>query len=64
MGNSQYFDVLYWRGSHRELTRLIDDGHGQGRGGHSPDFGRALSRQAAAIQVIVDASDPWWRPPP
>ena len=58
MTNSQYFDVLYWTGSHRELTRLIDQGTAKVGVVIPPDFGRRLSRQAADIQVIVDASDP------
>ena len=58
MANSQYFDVLYWVGSHRELTRLIDDGTAKVGVIIPPDFGQRLSRQAADVQVIVDASDP------
>ena len=58
MGNSQYFDVLYYTGSHRELTRLIDEGTAKVGVVIPPDFGRRISRQAADIQVIVDASDP------
>ena len=58
MGNSQYFDVLYWVGSHRELTRLIDEGTAKVGVIIPPDFGQRLSRQAADVQVIVDASDP------
>ncbi|HUO64672.1 MAG TPA: ABC transporter permease [Terriglobales bacterium] len=58
MVNSQYFDVLYWVGSHRELTRLIDEGSAKVGVVIPPDFGRQISRQSADIQVIVDASDP------
>jgi len=58
MGNSQYFDVLYYTGSHRELTRLIDEGTAKVGVVIPPDFGRRMSRQAADLQVIVDASDP------
>lgn len=58
MGNSQYFDVRYWVSSHRELTRLIDQGTAKVGVVIPPDFGRQLARQSADIQVIVDASDP------
>ena len=58
MGNSQYFDVRYYTGSHRELTRLIDEGTAKVGVVIPPDFGRRMSRQAADLQVIVDASDP------
>ena len=42
----------------RELTRLIDEGRAKVGVVIPPDFGRRISRQAADIQVIVDASDP------
>ena len=58
MGNSQYFDVRFWVSSHRELTRLIDQGTAKVGVVIPPDFGRQLSRQSADVQVIVDASDP------
>jgi len=58
MGNTQYFDVRYWVSTHRELTRLIDEGKAKVGVVIPPDFGRRLSRQAADVQVIVDASDP------
>jgi drug efflux transport system permease protein len=58
MANTQYFDVRYWVGSHRELARLIDQGTAKVGVVIPPDFGRQLSRQSADIQVIVDASDP------
>jgi ABC-2 type transport system permease protein len=58
MSNSQYFDVRYWVSSHRELTRLIDQGTAKVGVVIPPDFGRQLSRQSADVQVIVDASDP------
>ena len=58
MANTQYFDVRYWVSSHRELARLIDQGTAKVGVVIPPDFGRQLSRQAADIQVIVDASDP------
>jgi len=58
MDNSQYFDVRYWVSSHRELTRLIDQGTAKVGVVIPPDFGRQLSRQSADVQVIVDASDP------
>ncbi|HKB24093.1 MAG TPA: ABC transporter permease, partial [Methylomirabilota bacterium] len=56
--NSQYFDVRHWVRSHRELTRLIDDGTAKVGIVIPPDFARKLSRRAAEIQVVVDASDP------
>ncbi|HEX9126064.1 MAG TPA: ABC transporter permease [Methylomirabilota bacterium] len=58
MANTQYFDVRYWVSSHHELARLIDQGTAKVGVVIPPDFGRQLSRQAADIQVIVDASDP------
>ena len=58
MGNTQYFDVRYWVSSNRELARLIDQGTAKVGVVIPPDFGRQLSRQAADLQVIVDASDP------
>lgn len=58
MVNSQYFEVRYWVTSHRELTRLIDRGTAKVGVVIPPDFGTQLSRQSAAVQVIVDASDP------
>jgi ABC-2 type transport system permease protein len=58
MDNSQYFDVRFWVTSHRELTRLIDQGTAKVGVVIPPDFGRQLSRQSADVQVIVDASDP------
>jgi len=58
MTNTQYFDVRYWVGSHRELARLIDQGTAKVGVVIPPDFGRQLSRKTADIQVIVDASDP------
>src|SRR5882724_8238429 len=58
MANTQYFDVRHWVSSHRELARLIDQGTAKVGVVIPPDFGRRLSRQAADIQVIVDASDP------
>ena len=58
LGNSQYFEVRYWVSSHRELTRLIDGGAAKVGVVIPPDFSRRLSRQAADIQLIVDASDP------
>jgi ABC-2 type transport system permease protein len=58
MANTQYFDVRYWVSSHHELARLIDQGTAKVGVVIPPDFGRQLSRQAADIQIIVDASDP------
>ncbi|OLC11840.1 MAG: transporter [Candidatus Rokubacteria bacterium 13_1_40CM_69_27] len=56
--NSQYFDVRQWARSQRELTRMIDDGTAKVGIVIPPDFARRLSRRAAEIQVVVDASDP------
>ena len=58
MANTQYFDVRYRVTSHRDLARLIDQGTAKVGVVIPPDFGRQLSRQAADVQVIVDASDP------
>jgi len=58
MVNTQYFDVRHWVSSHHELARLIDQGTAKVGVVIPPDFGRRLSRQAADVQVIVDASDP------
>ena len=56
--NSQYFAIRYWVTSHAELTRLVDAGRAKVGVVIPPDYARRLSRQAAEIQVIVDASDP------
>ncbi len=56
--NSQYFSILYWAESHAELTRLIDAGRAKVGVVIPPDYAKRLSRRAAEIQVIVDASDP------
>jgi ABC-2 type transport system permease protein len=58
MANSQYFDVRYWARSHKDLTRLIDEGRAKAGVVIPPDFARRLARRQAEIQVIVDASDP------
>jgi ABC-2 type transport system permease protein len=58
MENSQYFDVRRRVTSHKELTRLIDSGAAKVGVVIPPDYARRLTRQDAAIQVIVDASDP------
>ena len=58
MENSQYFDVRRRVSSHKELTRLIDSGEAKVGVVIPPDYARRLTRQDAAIQVIVDASDP------
>jgi len=58
MENSQYFATRYWTRSHAELTRLIDRGSAKVGVVIPPDFARRLARQAAEVQVIVDASDP------
>jgi drug efflux transport system permease protein len=56
--NSQYFDIRRRAASLRELTRMIDDGSAKVGIVIPPDFDRRLSRRAAEVQVIVDASDP------
>ena len=58
MENSQYFAMRYWTRNHAELTRLIDRGSAKVGVVIPPDFARRLARQAAEVQVIVDASDP------
>ncbi|MBI5628331.1 MAG: ABC transporter permease [Candidatus Rokubacteria bacterium] len=58
MENSQYFAMRYWTRSHGEITRLIDRGSAKVGVVIPPDFARRLARQAAEVQVIVDASDP------
>jgi ABC-2 type transport system permease protein len=56
--NSQYFDIRRWVQSHREVTRLVDDGTVKVAVVIPPDFAMRLARQQAVVQVIVDASDP------
>jgi len=56
--NTQYFALRHWARSHDELTRLIDGGSARVGVVIPPDFARRLARQAAEVQVIVDASDP------
>ncbi|MBI2152942.1 MAG: ABC transporter permease [Candidatus Rokubacteria bacterium] len=56
--NSQYFTIHHWVRSQTELTRLIDRGNAKVGVVIPPDYAKRLSRQAAEIQVIVDASDP------
>ncbi len=57
--NSQYFDLKYYARSHAEVTRLIDTGRAKVGVVIPPDFAQRLrGRGGAAIQVIVDASDP------
>ncbi len=56
--NSQYFDVRYWARSSVELARAIDEGRAKVGLVIPPDYARRLSRHAAHVQVIVDASDP------
>ena len=58
MENSQYFDIRNHVRSHRELTRLIDAGVAKVGVVVPPDYAQRLTRREAAIQVIVDASDP------
>lgn len=57
--NSQYFDLRYDARSQAEVTRLIDTGRAKVGIVIPPDFAQRLrGRGGAAIQVIVDASDP------
>jgi ABC-2 type transport system permease protein len=56
--NSQYFAIASRAKSHAELTRLVDSGRAKVGVVVPPDFDRQLARQAAEVQVIVDASDP------
>jgi ABC-2 type transport system permease protein len=56
--NSQYFDIRYRVRSPHELTRMIDDGIAKVGIVIPPDYARRLSRRAAEVQVVVDASDP------
>lgn len=57
--NSQYFDLKYYARSHAEVTRLIDMGRAKVGIVIPPDFASRLrGRGGAAVQVIVDASDP------
>jgi len=57
--NSQYFDLRYAARSQAEVTRLIDTGRAKVGIVIPPDFAERLrGRGGAAIQVIVDASDP------
>jgi ABC-2 type transport system permease protein len=56
--NSQYFDIARRPASLREMTRLIDSGTTKVGVVIPPDFSRQLTRRAARVLVIVDASDP------
>jgi ABC-2 type transport system permease protein len=57
--NSQYFDLRYRAGSLAEVTRLVDTGRAKVAIVVPPDFAERLrGRGGAAVQVIVDASDP------
>jgi ABC-2 type transport system permease protein len=57
--NSQYFDLRHVARSQAEVTRLIDTGRAKVGIVIPPDFAERLrGRGGAAIQVIVDASDP------
>jgi ABC-2 type transport system permease protein len=56
--NSQYFEIRSRAGSMRELTAMIDSGKAKVGVVIPPDFSRQLARRAAAVQVIVDATDP------
>ncbi len=57
--NTQYFDLKYYARSHTEVTRLIDMGRAKVGIVIPPDFASRLrGRGGAAVQLIVDASDP------
>jgi ABC-2 type transport system permease protein len=57
--NSQYFDLKYRARAHAEVTALIDTGRAKVGIVVPPDFAERLrGRGGAAVQVIVDASDP------
>jgi len=57
--NSQYFDLRYHARSQAEVRRLIDTGRAKVGIVIPPDFApRLRGRGGAAVQVIVDASDP------
>lgn len=57
--NSQYFDLRYYAQSQPEVRRLIDTGRAKVGVVIPPDFAvRLRGRGGAAVQVIVDASDP------
>jgi len=57
--NSQYFDLRYRARDLEEVTRLIDAGWAKVGIVIPPDFARRLTGHgSAAVQVIVDASDP------
>ncbi len=56
--NTQYFDIRYEVWSQRELTAMIDSGRARVGIVIPPDFARQLTRRQAAVQVVVDASDP------
>jgi ABC-2 type transport system permease protein len=57
--NTRYFAVRFQARSLDEVARLIDRGDAKVGIVIPPDFSERLrSRRAAAIQVIVDASDP------
>jgi ABC-2 type transport system permease protein len=57
--NTQYFALRYQAASHAEVARLIDTGRAKVGIVIPPDFAaRFRGRGGAAIQVIVDASDP------
>jgi ABC-2 type transport system permease protein len=57
--NSQYFDLRYAARSLGEVTRLVDTGRAKVGIVIPPDFAERLrGRGGAAVQVIVDASDP------
>ncbi|HLC41136.1 MAG TPA: ABC transporter permease [Methylomirabilota bacterium] len=57
--NSQYFDLKYRARSFAEISGFLDRGKAKVGIVIPPDFAQRLAnRQAPAIQVVVDASDP------
>jgi ABC-2 type transport system permease protein len=57
--NSQYFDIRHRAASPHEVARLIDTGQAKVGLVIPPDFAaRVRARGGAAVQVLVDASDP------
>lgn len=56
--HTQYYDVAFYAGSYREVVQLIDSGRAKVGLVFPPDFARRLEAREAAVQVIVDASDP------
>lgn len=58
MKNSQYFRIIDRVSNEKELTKFIDGGRAKVGFVIPPNYGSRLLKQKAAIQVIVDATDP------